>query len=66
MIMEKMKFNKFRKVGKITWIWFVITLLYNIKIFVELINHIPNEATYFWEPIALILSIVSIIKQSKE
>ena len=64
--MEKMKFNKLSKVGKITWIQFVIVLLYNIKIFVDLINHIPNEATYFWEPIAMILSIISIIKQSKE
>lgn len=64
--MGNMKFDKLGKVGKITWIWFAIALLYNIKIFLDLINHIPNEATYFWEPIALILSVVSIIKQSKE
>lgn len=58
-----MKKIKIHNVRKITWIWFVILLIWNIKIFMDLINHIENNASYFWGPLTLALTTISIIWQ---
>lgn len=58
-----MKNIKLSNVRKTTWLWFIILVVWNVKLLMDFINETPNEASYFWGPFTLVLVSISVIWQ---